>query len=147
MANSFFSAFSKIPIICASIKAESKLKCKERKKHAFSGVQNSKFRICFSAFVLLCKRKFHAHFHKKVIFRPLGIFLKMKTLPHVCRLHALKIWIGTSKIIPDLWLSAVLCPTKKIKKITPPYSAHALAHTRLYRIRRTPCKNRAHKSA
>ena len=44
---------------------------------------------------------------------------KRKTLP---RMHqrALEIWIWTFKIIPDLWLSAIFCPIKKIK-ITPPY--------------------------
>ena len=41
----------------------------------------------------------------------------MKTLPRVRRraLHARapKIWIWTSKIRPDLWLSADFCQTKK----------------------------------
>ena len=120
---------------------------KKEKNTLFLGFKIVNFEFVFLRLFFYVKGSFMPIFTKKVIFRPLGIFLKMKTLPHVCRLHALKIWIGTSKIIPDLWLSAVLCPTKKIKKITPPYSAHALAHTRLYRIRRTPCKNRAHKSA
>ena len=31
-----------------------------------------------------------------------------------------QIWIWTSKIIPELWLSAVFCPIKKIK-INPSY--------------------------
>ena len=93
-ANSFFLVRFKNTDqkdICASIvfKAESKPKHKEKKnwgvffknqKHAFLGLQNSsfkkfKFRICFSAFVLLSKRKLHADFHKKIlIFRPPGIF-------------------------------------------------------------------------
>ena len=33
-----------------------------------------------------------------------------------------KIYIWTSKFIPDIWLSAVSCPIKKIK-ITPSYPA------------------------
>ena len=41
-------------------------------------------------------------------------FLKMKTLPLVP-----KILIWTSKIIPDLQLSAVFCPIKKIKSLHP----------------------------
>ena len=46
----------------------------------------------------------------------------MKTLMPVRQstAHVPKIWIWTSKIITDLWLSAVFCLIKKIK-ITPPY--------------------------
>ena len=36
-------------------------------------------------------------------------------------LHLLNIWIWTWIWMPDLWLSAVFCPIKKIK-VTPPYS-------------------------
>ena len=65
--------------------------------------------------VLYCKRKLHANFHTKIlIFAPLE-FLKMKTLT-----HAPKIWICTSKIIPDLWLVDLFWPIKK-KFHTPPY--------------------------
>ena len=46
------------------------------------------------------------------------IFFLQQKLCHTCAC-ALKIWIWTSKIMPDLWLSAVFCRTKK--KITPPY--------------------------
>ena len=46
------------------------------------------------------------------------IFFLQRKLCHTCAC-ALKIWIWTSKIMPDLWLSAVFCRTKK--KITPPY--------------------------
>ena len=52
----------------------------------------------------------------------------MKTLPRVRR-HAPrvrrrapsmpKIWIWTFKIMPDLWLSAVFCPSKKKKSLHP----------------------------
>ena len=37
--------------------------------------------------------------------------LKMKTLMRMRR-RAPKFWLRTSKIIPDLWLSAVFCPIK-----------------------------------
>ena len=46
------------------------------------------------------------------------------------RQRALKIWIWTFKIIPDLWLSAIFCPIKKIK-ITPPYWSSQLFQPKL----------------
>ena len=73
--------------------AESKLKHKEKnfcggfllkpKTHFFEGPKwyflKINFQICISAFVLLCKRKLHAHFHQKIlIFGPPRIFSKWK---------------------------------------------------------------------
>ena len=73
--------------------AESKLKHKENnfcrgfllkpKTHFFEGPKwyflKINFQICISAFVLLCKRKLHAHFHQKIlIFGPPRIFSKWK---------------------------------------------------------------------
>ena len=52
---------------------------------------------------------------------PLKFFLKMKTL--TCkrlgapRTLVLKFWIWTSKIIPDLCLLDLFCPTKKISTL------------------------------
>ena len=43
-----------------------------------------------------------------------SIFLKMHK-----KVNKQKIWIWISKIMPDLWLSAVFCQIKQ--KITPPY--------------------------
>ena len=53
------------------------------KMHFFGGPKwyflKVKFQICISAFVLLCKRKHHANFHKKIlIFGSPGIFWKWK---------------------------------------------------------------------
>ena len=136
----FFCVFSKILTesqkgICASIvfKAESKPKHEEKKfwgvflaknqKRAFLGVQKDIFFNSNLEFVFLCffcKRKLHADFHKKILkFRSPGIFWIWK-LCGALRSHAPKIWIWTSKIMPDVWLSSVFCPIKKIN-ITPPY--------------------------
>ena len=93
-ANSFFQCVFKNTDqkdICASIvfKAEPKPKHKEiffggffyqkPKTRFFGGPKwqflKLKFQICISAFVLLCKRKLRADFHRKIIiFRPPGIF-------------------------------------------------------------------------
>ena len=117
MANSFFSAFSKIPTKRTFVRLlflklnQSQNTTKNffggcfslKTKNALFGgskivVFKTQISNCFSEFVLLCKRKLHADFHKKIIiFRPPGIFLKMKTLPRIP-----KIWIWTSKIMPDL---------------------------------------------
>ena len=78
--NNFYCPFSKYTDqknICASIKSQSEPKHKEQ---FFGGPKYSiafktQFQICFSAFVLLCKRKHHANFHKKIlIFGHPGFF-------------------------------------------------------------------------
>ena len=56
------------------------------------------------------------------IFKKIEIFV-LKAIyfdprKSVFLVFALQFWIWTSKIIPDLWLSAVFCPINK--KITPP---------------------------
>ena len=68
-----------------------------------------KFQICF--FFKLKKEASCQFSQKMLIFRPTGIFRKLK----LCRSCAQKLWIWT-KIMCDLWLSAVFC---QIKKITP----------------------------
>ena len=126
MANSFFSAFTKIPtkrtfVRLFFLKLNQSQNIKniflwfffKNQKRAFWGskivVYKLKFQICFSAFVLLCKRKHHVNFHKKNInIQAPWNFLKKKTLP-----RAPKIWIWTSQIMLDLWLSAVFCQTQK----------------------------------
>ena len=55
-----------------------------------------------------------------LIFGPHGIFWKLKLWLGCAGKLMPKIWIWTSKIIPDLWFSAVFCLIKKIK-ITPLY--------------------------
>ena len=66
-----------------------------------------------------CKRKLHANFHKKMlIFGPRGNFLKMKTLMRF-RWRTRKIWIWTSKIIPDIWLVDLFWPIKKNSTLHP----------------------------
>ena len=133
MANSFFSAFTKIPtkrtfVRLFFFKLNQSQNIKniflwfffKNQKRAFWGskivVYKLKFQICFSAFVLLCKRKHHANFHKKILmFRPPGIF---ENENFAAPERVPKIWIWTSKIMSDLCLSAVFCQTQK--KITPP---------------------------
>ena len=52
----------------------------------------------------------------------------MKTLPSFVR--APKIWIWTSKIMPDLWFSAVFCQIKKNHFTLVHSSSHLIAHGR-----------------
>ena len=67
-----------------------------------------KFRICFLYFFFNVKGSFMPIFTKNINIQAPCNFLKLKTLPCVP-----KIWIWTSKIIPDLWLSAVFCQIKQ----------------------------------
>ena len=83
-----------------------------------------KYQFCIFEFVLYCKRKPLANFHKKNIdiWGPWN-FLKMKTLTHVHRrvlgARAPKLWIWISKIMPDLWSVDLFCPIKKISTLHP----------------------------
>ena len=80
-----------------------------------------KFQICIFEFVLYCKRKPHANFHKKILIFKALEFLKMKTLTHLrWRTPGTpKLWIWTSKILPDLWLLDLFCPIQKISTLHP----------------------------
>ena len=57
-------------------------------------VFNLKFQICIFAFVLYCKRKPHANFHKQIlIFEAPGIFWKLKlwrACADACRVHTFR---------------------------------------------------------
>ena len=124
MANSFFKCILKNTDqknICASIVL--KLSQSWNTKNFLGGVLKLKFWICFSAFVLLSKKKLHADFYKKLYYLgPLEYFENenLAACSPARAACAAKIWIWTYKIMLDLWLSAVFCTIKKIQ-ITPPY--------------------------
>ena len=120
--------------ICASIvfKAKSKPKHEENvfggflqkpKTHFFGGPKwyflKVKFQICTSAFVLYCKRKLHANFHKKYKYLSPLEFLENENFDVHELVLAKKFWNLTSKIIrvPDLWLLDLFCPIKKISTL------------------------------
>ena len=94
----FFGAFSKLPnkitFVCLLFLKPNQSQNRKEKffltvfiqkpKTRFFGGQNKivfklKFQICIFAFVLFCKRKLLANFHKKIlIFEPPGMFWKWK---------------------------------------------------------------------
>ena len=125
-ANSFFCAFSKIATKRTPIKKNFGGFFFKNKKKNFGGPKQQffklEFRICFLHLFFYVKRKHHANFHQKILIftQTPWNFLKMKTL---LRMRAPKMQIWTPKIIPDLWLSAVFCPIKKIKSLHPTVGA------------------------
>ena len=139
--------------IFASIvfKAESKPKHEEKNcggvlfkitKQAFWGVQievlKLKFRVCFPALVLYCKRKFHANFHKKYLTLSLRLVEKPTQLSnflvflHACHtvnkhlitlkfsegfVHGLTFFGQNTELIYLYCSSFYTCSSKLVKKI------------------------------
>ena len=148
--NNFFCGFSKIPtkrtfvrlLFLKQNQSRNKKKIffwgflQKPKTHFFGGPKwyflKVKFQICTSAFVLYCKRKLHANFHKKYKYLSPLEFLENENFDVHELVLATKFWNSTSKIIrvPDLWLLDLFCPIKKISTLHPTVQAHKVKNLR-----------------